>query len=109
MIVVLGLDSIVFVTTFFWSTPQYPVLLQSAIAGKAGFAACFCTCAALYLRFLESEPLPAAKGPGVRDLFAMLTYRQKFELLTEVAARDTPGVRAVHNEIRILVPPLDRP
>jgi osmotically-inducible protein OsmY len=27
----------------------------------------------------------------------------------EVAARETPGVRAVHNEIRILVPPLDRP
>jgi osmotically-inducible protein OsmY len=27
----------------------------------------------------------------------------------EVAARDTPGVGAVHNEIRIVVPPLDRP
>jgi osmotically-inducible protein OsmY len=27
----------------------------------------------------------------------------------EMAARDTPGVQAVHNEIRIVVPPLERP
>ena len=27
----------------------------------------------------------------------------------EVAARDTPGVGAVHNDIRILVPPFGRP
>jgi osmotically-inducible protein OsmY len=27
----------------------------------------------------------------------------------EMATRDTPGVRTVHNEIRIVVPPLDRP
>jgi hypothetical protein len=27
----------------------------------------------------------------------------------ELAAREMPGPRAVHDEIRILVPPLDRP
>jgi osmotically-inducible protein OsmY len=27
----------------------------------------------------------------------------------EVAARETPGVSAVHNDIRVLVPTLDRP
>jgi diguanylate cyclase (GGDEF)-like protein len=95
MIIVLGIDSLVFVTTFFAREPNYPVLLASAIVGKSGFAVCFCACGAVYLRRLEREPLPVTRGPGVRDLFALLTYRQKFELLAEVAAHD--GLTGVFN------------
>jgi diguanylate cyclase (GGDEF)-like protein len=95
MVVVLGIDSAVFVTTFFAREPNYPVLLWSALVGKSGFAVLFCACAAVYMRRLEREPSPVTRGPGVGDLFAMLTYRQKFELLAEVAARD--GLTGVFN------------
>jgi diguanylate cyclase (GGDEF)-like protein len=88
MTVVLAFDTLVFVSVFFWNATNYLVLLRSALVGKVFFASCFCVLMALYLRLLEREPLPAANGPGVRDLFAMLTYRQKFELLSAAAARD---------------------
>ncbi len=88
MIVVLAFDSLVFVSTFFWFEPNYGLILGSAIAGKTGFALLFCAAAALYLHVLEREPLAIVDGPGVRDLFAILTYRQRFELLSQVATRD---------------------
>lgn len=99
MFVTMGLvsifDTLLFVTTFFLWDPNYGTVLFSAVAAKVFFSAVFCAGMAAYLRAFEREGLSTGIGPAARDLFAVLTYRQRYERLAAEAARD--GLTGVFN------------
>jgi diguanylate cyclase (GGDEF)-like protein len=95
MALVLIFDSLLFVSTFFLWDPNYGTVLLSAIAGKVCFSAMFCAGMAAYLRTFEREGLSTGVGPAAWDLFAVLTYRQRYERLAAEAARD--GLTGVFN------------
>jgi diguanylate cyclase (GGDEF)-like protein len=92
---VLTFDSLLFVSAFFVRDPNFGRLLLSAIASKVWFAALFCGGMATYFRLFEREGLSTGTGPDARDLFAVLTYRQRYERLAAESARD--GLTGVFN------------
>ncbi len=95
MIVVLGLDSLVFASIVFNAEPNFGSLVRSAIVGKCIFGAFYCSLIALYLWFFERAPFSITSGTAVREVYAFLTYRKKFEKLKAVAERD--GLTGVFN------------
>ncbi len=82
---VLGFDTLVFVTGGFVEHPAYREILLSGIVGKLAAAVVYAAALTLYL------PRARAGGdarPGLGDLFGVLTYRQRYEALRAQAARD---------------------
>jgi diguanylate cyclase (GGDEF)-like protein len=95
MALVLTFDSVLFVSAFFVWNESFRTVLGSAIVGKVFFSGVFCAGMAAYLQVFERRGLAAVSGAGVRDLFAVLTYRQRYEQLAAAAARD--GLTGVFN------------
>jgi diguanylate cyclase (GGDEF)-like protein len=95
MAIVSTFDTLLFVSTFFIRDPNYGTVLFSAIASKVFFSAAFCAGMATYLKAFEREGLSTGVGPAALDLFAVLTYRQRYERLAAEAARD--GLTGVFN------------
>ncbi|HYD57072.1 MAG TPA: GGDEF domain-containing protein [Burkholderiales bacterium] len=88
--VVLAFDTVVFVTGGFVENPAYGTLLLSAMLGKVSAAGIYAAALALYLKRAETKHV----APGLKDLFQVLTYRQKYEALQAQASRDPlTGVR----------------
>jgi diguanylate cyclase (GGDEF)-like protein len=81
---VLAFDTLLFVTGGFVEHPAYREILLSGLVGKVAAAVVYAAVLALYL--------PRAKEPdnrpGLRDLFDVLTYRQRYEALLAQATRD---------------------
>lgn len=89
---VLVFDTVVFVTGGFGEHPAYFEILLSGILGKLGASVVYAVALTLYLR--RSGSAEDAR-PGLGDLFQVLTYRQKYEVLRAQAARDP--LTGVHN------------
>jgi diguanylate cyclase (GGDEF)-like protein len=94
--VVLVLDTLMFVTGGFWEQPHYLNILVSGIVGKVSAAVLFAAVLTIYLKRFDL-PAPGASQVRlpIRDLFQVLTYREKYEQLREEAARD--ALTGVHN------------
>jgi diguanylate cyclase (GGDEF)-like protein len=89
MLLVLSFDSLLFVSAVFAADDAYWAILRSSLLGKGVTALMFSAVFSLYLWRFEREPLPRPKGASaVRDLLAVLTYREKYELLQKFAYRD---------------------
>ena len=95
MTIVLAVDSVLFVSITFAAHPDYRSILLSTVVGKSVLGACFAGVMALYLWRFERAAVPAVKTWGVRSLFAILTYRERFEILSRLAVRD--GLTGVFN------------
>lgn len=78
-------DSLVFVTGAFWGSPGYREMLQSNILAKAGVGVLYSILLVLYLRYFDSRA--EVRAPQ-RDLFNILSYRQKYEKLKSEMIRD---------------------
>jgi diguanylate cyclase (GGDEF)-like protein len=89
--VVLTLDTAIFVTGGFVEHPAYAEILLSGLVGKLAAAAIYAAALALYLPRTRT-----AEGQvAIRDLFQVLTYRQRYEALQAEAQRD--ALTGIHN------------
>lgn len=86
---VVVLDTVLFVTAVFYGDDAYLNILRSALIGKLVASL---LCAAIMTAYLYLVPAPsrtAAKGDQrLRDIFHILTYRQRYEQLKDKFARD---------------------
>lgn len=89
---VLAFDTLVFVTGGFAEDPQYASLLLSETVGKGAAAGLYAAALAVYLRHAEPSRAGAA---DLKDLFQVLTYRQRYEALRAQVSRD--ALTGVHN------------
>jgi len=74
---ILAFDSLAFATGVFYGQPNYVTILTSGIIGKLVMAAFYALVLTIYLRF--AEPTNHKIQP-FRDIFQILSYRQKFEI-----------------------------
>jgi diguanylate cyclase (GGDEF)-like protein len=90
MFLVLTIDTLLFATGSFVERPDYRSLLISGIIGKAFTAALYSAILTAYLRFLRADSVADhdEAGIGIRDLFSVLTYRQRYEAIRTQVVRD---------------------
>src|SRR5215470_11074828 len=90
MFLVLTVDTLLFVTGSFVEQPNYWSVLTSAIVGKACTAAIYSGILTAYFRLLPQDARTERdeSGIGVRDLFGVLTYRQRYEAIRSQVVRD---------------------
>jgi diguanylate cyclase (GGDEF)-like protein len=87
--IVLGIDTLIFITGSYFESPQYVDILSSALIGKSLAAVLYAVLFTVYLRYLDKvEPVAPGQARALGTMFRTLTYRQKFELLQERSARD---------------------
>lgn len=79
MMVVLSLDSVIFIVGSFRGAPNVSTLLLSGLIGKNGAALVYTSLFYAYLRFVEKD-LVLTDIPGLRGVFNSPTYRQKYEM-----------------------------
>lgn len=82
---VLVFDTLLFVTGGFIEHPAYGEILLSGIVGKVAAAAIYALILMFYLSRVGSLE---ESSRDLGDLFQVLTYRQKYEALRVLAARD---------------------
>jgi len=91
---ILAFDSLAFTTGVFYGQSNYITILVSSIIGKLVMAAFYAFILTIYLRFAEPSN---HKTQPFRDIFHMLSYRQKFEIeqqrgqQTESLLRESEG------------------
>ena len=95
MIIVLTLDSLAYISFTFWARPDFMQLLDVSVASKAMVGLWFATAMVFYLRRFEREQIAVMEGADPRDIFSILTYRQKYELASAAATRD--GLTGIFN------------
>ena len=82
MALVLVFDTCLFVTGSFYELPHYRAILISGIVGKVAVALLYAAVLTIYLkRFDIPASAPNDARPELRDLFHLLTYREKYEAL----------------------------
>jgi PAS domain S-box-containing protein len=77
---ILAFDSLAFTTSVFYGQPNYATILTSGIIGKLIMAAFYAFILTIYLRFAERSN---HKIQPFKDVFHLLSYRQKFEIEQE--------------------------
>lgn len=84
--IVMLIDSVLFTTVAFAFRPAYASILASGAAAKMIGASFYAVLVAAYVQVLE-QPRPASDEPP-RDVFAALTYRQRYEEARTLMSRD---------------------
>ena len=89
MLVVVTVDTVLFVTATFFGNENLMSILSSGLVGKASVAVVYTVLLSSYLWWTR---LHSADGYVVqdqtRDVFHILTYKQRFEILEEELKRD---------------------
>jgi PAS domain S-box-containing protein/putative nucleotidyltransferase with HDIG domain len=75
------LDSLIFISAVYFRHENFWMLLLSTIIGKFFTAAFFTLALAIYLRLVESSD---QKSKSFKDVFDLLSYRQRFELARQM-------------------------
>jgi diguanylate cyclase (GGDEF)-like protein len=83
---ILTIDQLGFFTALHYVTGAPVAVLLGGWAGKMAAALTYSLMLVGYLRFVESERLPAPRG--LSGIFGTLTYRERYEALVERAGRD---------------------
>lgn len=87
-VTVMAIDSVVFSTIGFVERGAYGRLLAAALAGKAIGATVYAVLVAWYVNTFERGSGPARGVQPAGDVFAWLTYRQRYEQARSQMARD---------------------
>jgi diguanylate cyclase (GGDEF)-like protein len=96
MALVLAFDTLFFVTGSFYELPQYSRILFSDLVGKSTVSVLYAAILTVYLqRFDVPLETPAGFRGQLRELFQVLTYREKYEALKLQATVD--GLTGVYN------------
>ncbi len=86
---VLAFDSLVFVTVCFAQRPEYGAMLVSGLVGKSLTSMFFALFLTGYFTFFGRREYASAHAETeIKDIFQVLTYRQKFEALRKRLVRD---------------------
>jgi diguanylate cyclase (GGDEF)-like protein len=89
MVLVLSLDTLIFTAGSFWGNPIFLSVLLSGWMGKTLISLFFAAVLSFYLHFFEKPEYLEPRGDvRIQDIFQMLTYRQKYEVLREKVVRD---------------------
>lgn len=85
---VMLLDSLVFTTLIAAGRPWFAALLASSLAAKTAGATFYAVLVTAYIRTFERQDHPAPAPGAQRDTFRWLTYRQRYEEVRSLMARD---------------------
>ncbi len=89
MICVVSLDTVVFVTLNFARDPAFAQILVAGLVGKIAVAVFYSIVMVMYLKLFPAFEKDAdVKSEQLRDIFHILTYRQRYELLKDELSRD---------------------
>ena len=88
MILVLCADSVAYISCTLWDRPDYRHILGVSMLSKACAGLWFSAVITYYLRRHDRDPEVNAAPSGPRDVFSILTYRQKYELVKAASVRD---------------------
>lgn len=97
LVLVLALDSLAYASFAFHGHADFAGLLATSVMAKSAAGLWYALCSTLYLHRFEREPAIAghAHPRDMRDAFAVLSYRQKYERAEAAAMRD--GLTGVYN------------
>lgn len=85
---VMVLDSIIFTTLVAVERPSFIGVLSSSLAAKAAGATFHALLVTAYIRTFERQDQASHAGEAPRDVFRWLTYRQRYEEVRSLMARD---------------------
>ncbi|WP_290889196.1 GGDEF domain-containing protein [Arenimonas sp.] len=87
---VMVFDSVVFITWVFWDAPapQYTTTLLNSVLSKVFIAGFHALVSAAYLNRFEREQFTINEDGKTREVFAIFTYRQKYEMARREAMYD---------------------
>ncbi|HEX7914504.1 GGDEF domain-containing protein [Rudaea sp.] len=88
IVTVLCLDSVAYISSTLWDRPDYVHILCVSIVSKALAGLWFASIITYYLQRHERDPDVGNVDAGPRDVFSILTYRQKYELIKAASVRD---------------------
>ncbi|NNF51713.1 MAG: GGDEF domain-containing protein [Gammaproteobacteria bacterium] len=88
--IVLAVDTFAFLTIAFYGEPFYAQAVTAGLVGKTAAAVVYAALLAGFLQLFEdrSDSLAGSAGEHLRDVFAIMTYRERYDLLREELARD---------------------
>lgn len=89
MMCIVCIDTIVFVSVNFYTQENFTEILVSGLIGKNIAALFYSTAMFVYLKVFPSNEQVIGDHSRVRDVFHILTYRQRYELLKDELARDS--------------------
>jgi diguanylate cyclase (GGDEF)-like protein len=87
MTAILAGDTVLFITGAFAGEPEYGSLLLWNLLGKSVCGLFFSAVLRVYLHYTGRGDPHGPRG-AVRDIFHLLTFRQKYEAVTELVYRD---------------------
>ncbi len=89
MVCVVSIDTIVFVTLNFAQDAAFAQILLSGLVGKSAFAIFYSAVIVTYLKLFPAFDKDAElNSDQLRDVFHILTYRQRYEMLKDELSRD---------------------
>ncbi len=88
VVIVLCLDSLLYVSATLWDRADYAHILRVSMMSKSAAGLWFAAIVAFYLRRCDRETDAGSFEVGSRDVFSILTYRQKYEQVKAASVRD---------------------
>lgn len=85
---VLCADSLVYISCALWDRADYTHILGVSMASKTLAGLWFAAIITYYLHRHDRDTDAATIAQGPRDIFSILTYRQKYELIKAASLRD---------------------
>lgn len=90
MLVVVAFDTAAFMTLNFFGDPQLQQMLLSGLIGKSVVAVFYSIAMVIYLKkFPAVDQLDGDETERFHDVFHILTYRQRYEMLKDELTRDS--------------------
>lgn len=90
MLIVVTIDTLLFVTASFHGQENYQQILTSSLIGKSAVAVVYSILVTAYLLLTRMAGKKSdVPDESSRDIFHILTYKQRYELLEEEARRDS--------------------
>ncbi len=91
MVAVLAFDSVVFGLVNFWGEEILHNVVRGQLIGKCFAGVLYAGALALYLHFVEPRQ---AEDTATLDIFAILTYRERYEIVRERLAKEQASAEA---------------
>lgn len=90
MICIAVIDTVVFVSASFYGQPELAQIIISGVIGKVFIGIYYSLIMTVYLRlFRPAAATTNARNDRYHDIFHILTYRQRYELLKDELSRDS--------------------
>ncbi len=86
---VVSFDTLIFVSVGFYGAENFQSLLMSGLIGKASVGLVYAAMITTYLKYVPTSQFdPRTDNSASRNIFNILTYRQRYELLKDELKRE---------------------